>query len=149
MAFRNRQRVFRPDRRIGGRRCPGEASTPLVLRIRHRRPGAIGMLVIDAARGCAVRINGSSLGRPMVEIVKLRSRLRYAETSAWQRAAATAFLGSTPDATRSEEHTSELQSLMRISYAVFCLKKKQRRNRNKTHTTHQTHTKYRTTNTHL
>src|SRR3546814_9841435 len=28
-------------------------------------------------------------------------------------------------ATRSEEHTSELQSLMRISYAVFCLKEKQ------------------------
>src|SRR3546814_8402182 len=28
------------------------------------------------------------------------------------------------DLTRSEEHTSELQSLMRISYAVFCLKKK-------------------------
>src|SRR3546814_2546225 len=28
------------------------------------------------------------------------------------------------DKTRSEEHTSELQSLMRISYAVFCLKKK-------------------------
>src|SRR3546814_4197027 len=29
---------------------------------------------------------------------------------------------------RSEEHTSELQSLMRISYAVFCLKKKKRTN---------------------
>src|SRR3546814_10648905 len=29
---------------------------------------------------------------------------------------------------RSEEHTSELQSLMRISYAVFCLKKKQHTN---------------------
>src|SRR3546814_4689680 len=29
-----------------------------------------------------------------------------------------------PHASRSEEHTSELQSLMRISYAVFCLKKK-------------------------
>src|SRR3546814_9545777 len=29
-----------------------------------------------------------------------------------------------PHAGRSEEHTSELQSLMRISYAVFCLKKK-------------------------
>src|SRR3546814_10027107 len=28
------------------------------------------------------------------------------------------------DGTRSEEHTTELQSLMRISYAVFCLKKK-------------------------
>src|SRR3546814_2953068 len=31
---------------------------------------------------------------------------------------------------RSEEHTSELQSLMRISYAVFCLKKKKKINRN-------------------
>src|SRR3546814_5089122 len=30
---------------------------------------------------------------------------------------------------RSEEHTSELQSLMRISYAVFCLKKKKKTNR--------------------
>src|SRR3546814_5770391 len=29
-----------------------------------------------------------------------------------------------PGSSRSEEHTSELQSLMRISYAVFCLKKK-------------------------
>src|SRR3546814_7942691 len=36
---------------------------------------------------------------------------------------------------RSEEHTSELQSLMRISYAVFCLKKK-KTNRHRTHTEH-------------
>src|SRR3546814_4544695 len=35
---------------------------------------------------------------------------------------------------RSEEHTSELQSLMRISYAVFCLKKKN----TTTHTQHET-----------
>src|SRR3546814_5465554 len=35
---------------------------------------------------------------------------------------------------RSEEHTSELQSLMRISYAVFCLKKKKKKNtKNYTH----------------
>src|SRR3546814_6176545 len=33
-----------------------------------------------------------------------------------------------PQAESSEEHTSELQSLMRISYAVFCLKKKKHRN---------------------
>src|SRR3546814_7557224 len=32
---------------------------------------------------------------------------------------------------RSEEHTSELQSLMRISYAVFCLKKKKKNDRTK------------------
>src|SRR3546814_1438156 len=38
-------------------------------------------------------------------------------------------LARTSDASdRSEEHTSELQSLMRISYAVFCLKKKKQRN---------------------
>src|SRR3546814_7535239 len=35
-----------------------------------------------------------------------------------------------PDA-RSEEHTSELQSLMRISYAVFCLKKKNNTNKHR------------------
>src|SRR3546814_8140113 len=36
-------------------------------------------------------------------------------------------------AARSEEHTSELQSLMRISYAVFCLKKKNNDKANDTH----------------
>src|SRR3546814_10888662 len=36
---------------------------------------------------------------------------------------------------RSEEHTSELQSLMRISYAVFCLKKKNRSNQSMLHLT--------------
>src|SRR3546814_6118559 len=43
---------------------------------------------------------------------------------------------------RSEEHTSELQSLMRISYAVFCLKKKKKRhacNNTKCSKTSQTH----------
>src|SRR3546814_8289891 len=39
-----------------------------------------------------------------------------------------------PSACRSEEHTSELQSLMRISYAVFCLKKKSIQ-----HTTYKDH----------
>src|SRR3546814_5565562 len=37
--------------------------------------------------------------------------------------------GDGADQQRSEEHTSELQSLMRISYAVFCLKKKKQINR--------------------
>src|SRR3546814_7838314 len=36
-------------------------------------------------------------------------------------------VGGRPVDARSEEHTSELQSLMRISYAVFCLKKKKQR----------------------
>src|SRR3546814_8899412 len=38
--------------------------------------------------------------------------------------------------TRSEEHTSELQSLMRISYAVFCLKKKKNKTQPPTTTRH-------------
>src|SRR3546814_7117180 len=40
------------------------------------------------------------------------------------------YIARRPD--RSEEHTSELQSLMRISYAVFCLKKKNNKNNNYT-----------------
>src|SRR3546814_2592889 len=51
------------------------------------------------------------------------------------------FVDSTPEGkdailalARSEEHTSELQSLMRISYAVFCLKKKKTKHTNKTQT---------------
>src|SRR3546814_8976363 len=43
---------------------------------------------------------------------------------------------------RSEEHTSELQSLMRISYAVFCLKKKKR---NKTNYNTEIKARYRKT----
>src|SRR3546814_5016501 len=39
----------------------------------------------------------------------------------------TVYRDSSGDVCRSEEHTSELQSLMRISYAVFCLKKKKYR----------------------
>src|SRR3546814_3208705 len=53
---------------------------------------------------------------------------------------------------RSEEHTSELQSLMRISYAVFCLKKKKHTDTTKTNTlrlslrTFERHKLYKTTN---
>src|SRR3546814_2889991 len=46
---------------------------------------------------------------------------------------------SSPRQTRSEEHTSELQSLMRISYAVFCLKKKIHHNIKNQHSTLITH----------
>src|SRR3546814_3004209 len=59
----------------------------------------------------------------------LRAALRWAafrspllrETPLWRRARQ--YIARSE---RSEEHTSELQSLMRISYAAFCLKKKQR-----------------------
>src|SRR3546814_6841264 len=46
------------------------------------------------------------------------------EMKGLKRASCGHALGRAPPRSRSEEHTSELQSLMRISYAVFCLKKK-------------------------
>src|SRR3546814_1781581 len=54
------------------------------------------------------------------------SAVRAEETgdAAQAEAIGTAVARRLLDAGRSEEHTSELQSLMRISYAVFCLKKK-------------------------
>src|SRR3546814_7213272 len=46
--------------------------------------------------------------------------------ASWQRNFATGLATNVLNPKRSEEHTSELQSLMRISYAVFCLKKKKK-----------------------
>src|SRR3546814_7395954 len=51
----------------------------------------------------------------------LRSRTRWADNVS---ASTRRTRQPKPTRERSEEHTSELQSLMRISYAVFCLKKK-------------------------
>src|SRR3546814_4075692 len=52
--------------------------------------------------------------------------------AAWTRQSS---LHSSTGSPRSEEHTSELQSLMRISYAVFCLKKK-KTHKNQQHNKH-------------
>src|SRR3546814_4689764 len=70
-----------------------------------------------SGRGAAVRL--------AVELGDQRRRQR-AKRGAFHDRAALAWRQ--PDAGRSEEHTSELQSLMRISYAVFCLKKKRNKN---------------------
>src|SRR3546814_8729090 len=53
----------------------------------------------------------------------------------WRYALATRTLENIVERQRSEEHTSELQSLMRISYAVFCLKKQQTTKQRNTETT--------------
>src|SRR3546814_6022725 len=57
-----------------------------------------------------------------------RSRRFSAASPSSTRTQRRSFTIATPSR-RSEEHTSELQSLMRISYAVFCLKKKTKRKR--------------------
>src|SRR3546814_9840430 len=64
---------------------------------------------------CPPELSGGTASAPNCDI----SGQRLPGVSKW------AFsFGAEANADRSEEHTSELQSLMRISYAVFCLKKK-------------------------
>src|SRR3546814_4965092 len=76
------------------------------------------------------------LRKAPIEDRSLMSRVRHGdgETRAQQlgigrrhEAGCTAQTHEVITAIRSEEHTSELQSLMRISYAVFCLKKKKKK----------------------
>src|SRR3546814_5175020 len=80
---------------------------------------------IEFEKSMASRMAGVQVRRMFrfVDPVSLRTlALRSDITMQVGRIAATS-LGTAPRP-RSEEHTSELQSLMRISYAVFCLKKK-------------------------
>src|SRR3546814_1022854 len=85
---------------------PAQASTPLALTMPGALPlAAVGMAQVNCAMQPAATASPLSYGyasRPMSK--------------------SAAILGGQ----RSEEHTSELQSLMRISYAVFCLKKKKK-----------------------
>src|SRR3546814_2233590 len=73
---------------------------------------------VQRAEGRLDRIVRTIAGRADDRALELRPQARRHHPRADRRRRAA---GRTP---RSEEHTSELQSLMRISYAVFCLKKK-------------------------
>src|SRR3546814_7179250 len=74
-----------------------------------------GCLLLPCLRGLAVFLHVLPPGLPVRRTQVVASdRMHFAAIVAQRR----------PVQARSEEHTSELQSLMRISYAVFCLKKK-------------------------
>src|SRR3546814_8214940 len=90
--------------------------TTLVRSFRQDRPNHQGLARITRPDPPALtsfpdRIRGAA---PETAVCAQRNT-GHQETLRW-------FHGTSP--ARSEEHTSELQSLMRISYAVFCLKKK-------------------------
>src|SRR3546814_1034645 len=73
---------------------------------------------VDAEEIAAIDVEGAGQARDRIrhrvdDLLSERNGIPHAER---------------PGAGRSEEHTSELQSLMRISYAVFCLKKKKKNN---------------------
>src|SRR3546814_10867344 len=79
---------------------PGEKFERLALRIGAAQ--AIG--VVEAGDARRPELGRLGISQPVRDIIGVERDLEWRE--------------------RSEEHTSELQSLMRISYAVFCLKKK-------------------------
>src|SRR3546814_8906773 len=95
---------------LDGRFGPGDAASYLSgLQIGHELCEAMARF-------------GSELGRPVQLVCAPNLARLYDRAFARYRLTAVGLSGD--DAARSEEHTSELQSLMRISYAVFCLKKK-------------------------
>src|SRR3546814_3175056 len=78
----------------------------------RREPSALVVMVSDTGSPVAVSRNNCVSPSP------------GSVPGTWKPLAIPVILGGAPG--RSEEHTSELQSLMRISYAVFCLKKKRK-----------------------
>src|SRR3546814_9222067 len=90
----------------------------------RRRAGAAHA---HAARGAGERLRLRRILRSAFHAARQRDDvpLRGADPGGGRDSAAAGDPGvARPAVSRSEEHTSELQSLMRISYAVFCLKKK-------------------------
>src|SRR3546814_4791810 len=98
-------------------RDPGNLGTLL------RTGDAVGaggvILVDDCCDPFSVEAVRASMGALFTQQVVQAS---WSDFIAWLRTGEAMLIGTS----RSEEHTSELQSLMRISYAVFCLKKKKK-----------------------
>src|SRR3546814_7442839 len=62
----------------------------------------------------------------MLRVIRNHRRAAYGQRASYEELSIAPVPLEARDCPRSEEHTSELQSLMRISYAVSCLKKKNR-----------------------
>src|SRR3546814_4222294 len=113
-----RETLNATDRPSYRRRCRRQRPQERYLRPEQRRRAGRGRARrCRAARPCgrggeggAARVGGGQSAAPRARDVRLQADRRGASRRTRR--------------TRSEEHTSELQSLMRISYAVFCLKKK-------------------------
>src|SRR3546814_3657128 len=90
------------------------------------------MIGTDTALSTAYVHDGSGPNRPQTSRVATAAA-STARTNQNETLSAMRCIGARERCARSEEHTSELQSLMRISYAVFCLKKKKTTNKEVTH----------------
>src|SRR3546814_19434394 len=94
--------------------CQAVNTGPVLSRRRGRGGGERGVTLLEVIIACAVLALALTL---LLGTMSGSAREVRASADAGRAAL---------HAQRSEEHTSELQSLMRISYAVFCLKKKKR-----------------------
>src|SRR3546814_1041778 len=121
--------VCSSDLRGRGGHAPGRKA-------RHR-PGRDGVARPDRPQGPAPRLGGQPRAGavegaghryPLASLALAGTATRARPKAAPGSRTARAWMRFACPRLRSEEHTSELQSLMRISYAVFCLKKKITRN---------------------
>src|SRR3546814_9019007 len=104
---------------------------PYTTRFRSNvKPGKDGTITSKASAGSPPYAAGSAKGR----ITFCMSQ--NVQGQPWVRISGIGFGPLPGSRMRSEEHTSELQSLMRISYAVFCLQKKNQQ-RSHAHSTYQ------------
>src|SRR3546814_10513757 len=96
---------------------PSIGSDDLLIAISYHPYAEETVHLVDAAveRGAHILSLSDSLLSPIAKSANLVLTVHESEVRGFRSLAASM---------RSEEHTSELQSLMRISYAVFCLKKK-------------------------
>src|SRR3546814_2824656 len=116
--------VCSADLRRGG---IGARSADTFFKVAFRYPreeaAAAQAAAIQAAYAQAVALQSGAI-RSALDLSVLEGRRNLKYTVQGSSAIQPSEITDNGQFTRSEEHTSELQSLMRISYAVFCLKKK-------------------------
>src|SRR3546814_2249959 len=93
----------------------------------HGAVGGVGLAAVETGKALGATVIATAGGADKLAVARAHGAdhlVDYRSEDIRERVKAiTAGRG------RSEEHTSELQSLMRISYAVFCLKKKKKTNK--------------------
>src|SRR3546814_4799626 len=103
-----------------------EAQVARINRVKASRDEAACRAALKALRDAAAAPQSVETNLLAHAVEAARARATLGEISSAMEEAFGRY-ATVPTPVRSEEHTSELQSLMRISYAVFCLKKKQLR----------------------